>query len=277
MDLPAELPLRILDGSPDAVLVSDRDGKIAGWNAAAERIFGFAAAEVVGASMDLIIPERLRGRHWGGWDRVMETGVTRYGAGELLAVPALHKDGRQLSVEFSIQLLQDGAGRIGWVVAVFRDVTERFQRDKALKLRLRELEAKAGGAASSGREAAPDAAPQASNVVDPAALPPAQAVRLATLLEYAPGAVVSRVLAKASGGSVTLFAFEAGQELSEHTAPFDALVEVLDGEVELVIGGAPVLARVGETVRMPAGVPHAVKARTRFKMLLTMVRQPKPA
>jgi quercetin dioxygenase-like cupin family protein len=115
------------------------------------------------------------------------------------------------------------------------------------------------------------------NVIDPAALPPAQPVRLATLLDYAPGAVVSRALAKASGGSVTLFAFEAGQELSEHTAPFDALVEVLDGEVELTIGGAPVVAREGETVLMPANVAHAVRARTRFKMLLTMVRSPKAA
>ena len=114
-------------------------------------------------------------------------------------------------------------------------------------------------------------------VLDPAALPPAHPVRLAELLDYAPGAVVSRALAKASGGSVTLFAFEAGQELSEHTAPFDALVEVLDGEVELVIGGETVLAHAGETVLMPANVPHAVRARARFKMLLTMVRQLRPA
>ena len=114
-------------------------------------------------------------------------------------------------------------------------------------------------------------------VIDPAALPAAAPVRLAALLDYAPGAVVSRALVKASGGSVTLFAFEAGQELSEHTAPFDALVEVLDGEVELTIGGAPVAARAGETVLMPAGVPHAVRARARFKMLLTMVRSPKVA
>ncbi len=144
-ELPDDLPRRILDGSPDALLVSDRGGAIRGWNAAAERLFGFSAAEALGQSMDLIIPERLRGRHWGGWDHVMETGVTRYGAGQLLAVPAAHKDGRQLSVEFSIQLLKDGAGRIEWVVALFRDVTERFQRDKALKLRLKELEARAGG------------------------------------------------------------------------------------------------------------------------------------
>jgi PAS domain S-box-containing protein len=142
--LPDDLHRRILDGSPDAVLISDRGGKVAGWNAAATRLFGFSAEEMVGGSMDLIIPERLRDRHWGGWDHVMETGVTRYGAGQLLAVPALHKDGRQLSVEFSIQLLTDAAGKIEWVVAIFRDVTERFQRDKALRLRLKELEAKAG-------------------------------------------------------------------------------------------------------------------------------------
>ena len=76
---------------------------------------------------------------------------------------------------------------------------------------------------------------------------------------------------------LVLFAFDAGQELSEHTAPFDAFVQVLDGEVELLIGGAPVVARAGETVLMPAGIPHAVKARTRFKMLLGMLREPRPA
>lgn len=115
------------------------------------------------------------------------------------------------------------------------------------------------------------------SVIDPAALPPAQPIRLVTLLDYAPGAVVSRALAKASGGSVTLFAFDVGQELSEHTAPFDALVEVLDGEVDLTIGGQPVPARAGESVLMPAGVPHALRARTPFKMLLTMVRTARAA
>jgi PAS domain S-box-containing protein len=140
--IPADLPQRILDGSPDAVLVSDRAGVVRFWNRAAERTFGFTAAEAVGTSMDLIVPERLRGRHWDGWNRVMETGVTRYGDGQLLSVPALHRDGRQLSVEFSIQLLPDAAGRVEWVVAVFRDVTERFARDKALRARLKELEGK---------------------------------------------------------------------------------------------------------------------------------------
>jgi quercetin dioxygenase-like cupin family protein len=92
-------------------------------------------------------------------------------------------------------------------------------------------------------------------------------------LAYQPGAIVSRTIAKAKGGSVTLFAFDAGQELSEHTAPFDAFVQVLDGAVELTIGGEKVVARTGETVRMPAGVPHAVRALEPFKMLLTMVRE----
>jgi quercetin dioxygenase-like cupin family protein len=103
-------------------------------------------------------------------------------------------------------------------------------------------------------------------------LPAAQPVLLGRELDYVPGAVVSRTLAKARGGTITLFAFDAGQELSEHTAPFDAFVQVLDGAVELVIGGEPVVASAGETVRMPAGVPHSVRALERFKMLLSLVR-----
>lgn len=104
-------------------------------------------------------------------------------------------------------------------------------------------------------------------------LPPATPVVLGRELAYVPGSIVSRTLAKAKGGTVTLFAFDAGQELSEHTAPFDAFVQVLDGAVELTIGGTPVLARTGETVRMPAGIPHAVRAVEPFKMLLTLVRE----
>jgi PAS domain S-box-containing protein len=140
-----DLPRRILDGSPDAMLIADRDGRVRYWNAAAERVFGFTAAEALGASMDLIIPERLRERHWDGWATTMRTGVTRYGEGQLLAVPALHKDGRQLSIEFSIQLLKDAGGQIGWVVALFRDVTERYGREKALRAQLKEIETKAQG------------------------------------------------------------------------------------------------------------------------------------
>lgn len=105
------------------------------------------------------------------------------------------------------------------------------------------------------------------------ALPPGEPVLLGREIAYAPGSVVSRTLAKAHGGSLTLFAFDAGQELSEHTAPFDAFVQVLDGAVELIIGGEHVVASAGETVRMPAGIPHAVRALERFKMLLSMVRE----
>ncbi|MBI4954760.1 MAG: cupin domain-containing protein [Myxococcales bacterium] len=111
---------------------------------------------------------------------------------------------------------------------------------------------------------------------DTGALPPARAVRLETLVAYQPGAVVSRRLAKRSGGTVTLFAFAAGQGLSEHSAPFDAMVQVLEGEGELVIGGEKVVARAGETVLMPANVPHALHATEPFKMLLVMVREPAP-
>jgi quercetin dioxygenase-like cupin family protein len=108
---------------------------------------------------------------------------------------------------------------------------------------------------------------------DPPALPSAEAVALAALVAYQPGGVVSRTLVKQQGGTVTAFAFDQGQALSEHTAPFAALVQVLDGEVELVIGGKQVHATAGDAVLMPAGVPHAVNATTRFKMLLIMVRE----
>jgi quercetin dioxygenase-like cupin family protein len=105
-------------------------------------------------------------------------------------------------------------------------------------------------------------------------LPPAQPVELAALVAYQDGSVVSRTLVKKNGGTVTVFAFDAGQALSEHTAPFDAIVQVLDGQVELVIGGKKVPAETGQTVLLPANVPHAVNALTRFKMLLIMVREP---
>jgi PAS domain S-box-containing protein len=134
--LPQDLPVRILDGSPDAVLICDRAGIVRYWNAASERVFGFSVTEALGASMNLIIPERLRVRHWAGWEATMTTGVTRYGDGQLLAVPALHKDGRQISIEFSIQLLKGAAGQIEWVIAIVRDVTERFLREKDLRSQL---------------------------------------------------------------------------------------------------------------------------------------------
>jgi PAS domain S-box-containing protein len=136
-----DLAARIVKTSPDGILFADRDGVIRLWNAGAEAIFGWTEAELVGRSLDLIIPERQRARHWEAWDRVMETGVTRYAGRDLLAVPALRKDGTTISIEFSIQLVRDDAGAILGPVAVIRDVTARWEREKELRRRLRELEA----------------------------------------------------------------------------------------------------------------------------------------
>jgi PAS domain S-box-containing protein len=136
-----QVAVRIVEGAADAVLFTDREGVIRIWNAGAERIFGWTAAEALGKSMELIIPDRLRPRHWQNWDRVMETGQTRY-ATEVLAVPALRKDGAPLSIEFTIQLVRDSEGRILGPAAVIRDVTARFQREKELRAKVKELEAK---------------------------------------------------------------------------------------------------------------------------------------
>lgn len=103
-------------------------------------------------------------------------------------------------------------------------------------------------------------------------IPPAESHELAGLVEYSLGAVVSRTLRKGETGTLTVFAFDEGQELSEHTAPFDAWVQVLDGRVELTIGGRGISASTGELVLMPGGIPHAVRAVERFKMLLIMFR-----
>lgn len=107
------------------------------------------------------------------------------------------------------------------------------------------------------------------------ALPPATALRLADLVAFAEGSIVSRAIVQEPAASLTLFAFDAGQALSEHTTAFDAYLQVLDGEADLVVGGKAVVARAGEVALLPEGVPHEVNARVRFKMLLTMVR-PEP-
>jgi quercetin dioxygenase-like cupin family protein len=102
--------------------------------------------------------------------------------------------------------------------------------------------------------------------------PKSQVLKLTELVSYQEGSVVSRQITKADAGNVTLFAFDAGQELSEHTAPYDALAHILEGEVEIRISGKPYLLNAGEIIIMPANEPHAVKAKTKFKMLLTMIR-----
>ena len=103
-------------------------------------------------------------------------------------------------------------------------------------------------------------------------LAPAAAIDLAGYIEYAAESIVSKTLVDKKAGTLTLFSFDSGQGLSEHSAPFDALVQVVDGEVEIAIGGKPVRAKVGQIVLMPANIPHALRAVTRFKMLLTMIR-----
>ena len=116
------------------------------WNPGAIRIFGFAAAEAIGVSLDLIIPERLRKRHWEGYERVMASGETRYGAGDLLAVPAVAKGGRQISVEFTITLLQDSERRVTGMAAILRDVTSRFEELRQLKRELAQRRSDQDGA-----------------------------------------------------------------------------------------------------------------------------------
>ncbi len=127
-----KLSREILSLAPDAILFADQKGIIRLWNRGAEMIFGFTADEAIGQSLDLIIPERLRAVHWDGYYRVMKTGETRYGK-DLLSVPALHRDGHQLSCEFSIVMLKDETGKITGIASIMRDVTERWKREKALK------------------------------------------------------------------------------------------------------------------------------------------------
>ena len=123
----------------DAMIVADSSGVMRYWNRAAEAMFGYSRQDAVGASLDLIIPEQLRERHWDGFQRVMATGETEY-AGRMLAVPAIRSDGARISVEFTVTLLRDAAGRLWGIGAIMRDVTARWEEQRALDRRLRELE-----------------------------------------------------------------------------------------------------------------------------------------
>jgi PAS domain S-box-containing protein len=130
---PDHFAIKLLNSMPDAVVYSDAGGKIQFWNQGAETIFGFAASEAIGQSLDIIIPASLRKRHWDGYDVTMRTGVTRYGAGDLLAVPAIRKDGSRISTEFTIVPFRDDSGRMVGIAAVMRDVTKRFEEMRALR------------------------------------------------------------------------------------------------------------------------------------------------
>jgi PAS domain S-box-containing protein len=135
---------RIVESSPDAIVFSDQDGVIRLWNAGAEALFGYSAQEAVGESLDIIVPEKMRERHWEGYFRVMKTGSTQYGKG-LLAVPGIRKDGSRVSLEFSVALIRDEDGVLLGISAVLRDVTARWQKEREMKGRIAALEAQAKG------------------------------------------------------------------------------------------------------------------------------------
>jgi len=134
----------IMRSSSDAIVAADRDGIIRYWNPGATRIFGHAESEAIGQSLDLIIPERLRQRHWNGYRRTMETGESRYGEGELLSVPAMRRDGATVSIEFTIVPLRDAEGRMTGIVSVMRDATARFEEMRSLRRKLAEAARPAG-------------------------------------------------------------------------------------------------------------------------------------
>jgi len=135
---------QLVNNAPDAILISDREGVIRFWNSGAEQMFGHTAAEAVGHSLDLIIPENLRSRHWEGYWRVMASGETKYKTG-LLSSPGIRKDGSRVSLEFSMVLLRDEAGDMQGCASIMRDVTERWRKEKELKERLTACETRLAG------------------------------------------------------------------------------------------------------------------------------------
>jgi PAS domain S-box-containing protein len=132
---------QLIDAIGDAIVISDASGAIILWNPAAERMFGFTQEEALGQSLDIIIPERLRGRHWAGYEKTMATGQTRYGH-DVLRVPAVDKEGRSMSIAFTVALLHSADDAVSGIVAVIRDETARFQEERELRKRIAELEAK---------------------------------------------------------------------------------------------------------------------------------------
>lgn len=133
---------QVVEAVGDAVVVCDANGTITFWNAAAVRLFGFAESEALGRSLDLIVPEKQRQRHWDGYNKTMRTGQTRYG-NDVLRVPALHKDGHTLSIAFTVAMLFSADKTVTAIIAVIRDETARFNEERSLRKRLAELEARA--------------------------------------------------------------------------------------------------------------------------------------
>lgn len=127
---------KLVQDAPDAIVYADSEGIIRFWNRGAERIFGFTAAEATGQSLDIIIPENQRARHWEGYSRVMKGGASRYGAGDLLAVPGLRRGGERISLEFTVVPLHGDDGKLCGIAAILRDVTKRFTEMKELRRQL---------------------------------------------------------------------------------------------------------------------------------------------
>ena len=146
-----DLPRLVVEGSPDGVLCADRKGVILLWNRGAELIFGYTPAEALGHSLDLIIPENLRNRHWEGYRRVMSSGETKYQTG-LLSSPGVRKDGSRVSLDFSMVLLRDESGAMQGCGTVMRDVTARWNKEKELRERLADCQARLGGGSPELRE-----------------------------------------------------------------------------------------------------------------------------
>jgi len=130
---PDNFAVALIAGTPDAVIFANADGTITRWNPGATRMCGYAASEAIGSSLDLIIPDTLRARHWQGFRETMRTGQTRYGDGQILAVPAQRKDGSRLSVEFTIVPFLDASGHMCGIGAILRDVTARFEEMRTLR------------------------------------------------------------------------------------------------------------------------------------------------
>ena len=134
----------LVAGAGDAIIVADAKGAITLWNRAAERIFGFTEAEALGQSLDMIIPQRQRQRHWDGFNKTMETAVTKYGT-DVLRVPALHKDGHTLSIAFTVSMLFSPDQKVSGIAAFVRDETSRFAEERELRKRLAALEGRNTG------------------------------------------------------------------------------------------------------------------------------------
>jgi PAS domain S-box-containing protein len=134
--LAAQFADRLVSGMSDAIIYADAEGVIRLWNRGATRIFGFAEGEALGHSLDIIIPESLRERHWQGFRATMRTGKSRYGDGQVLSVPAVRKDGARISVEFTIVPFTGDSGQMIGIAAIMRDTTARFEELRGLRRQL---------------------------------------------------------------------------------------------------------------------------------------------